>query len=88
MKKSEFEAALWATFGTRGPSVVSDLALGPLGGRTGAEALADGVRPELVWAAICDVNELGDDARWHHRRLPESGDRGRRTASGDGHRGT
>lgn len=55
-------------FGAYGRSLARDLVLGPLQGRTAEQALADGERPGLVWAAICDVNDLPDHIRWHHRQ--------------------
>ncbi len=72
MKHSEFWAAMQDTFGSYAPSLAKDMALGPMGGRTAEQALADGARPDKVWAAICEVNELPEQVRWHHRQ-PEKG---------------
>lgn len=70
MKHSELRAAMEAAFGNRATSVASDLVLGALGHRTAEEALAEGEPPGVVWSAICDAQELGDELRWHHRREP------------------
>lgn len=55
-------------FGAYASSLAQDMVLAPLGSKTADEALAEGVPPGRVWEAICTVNELGDEARWHHRR--------------------
>lgn len=71
MKHSEFWAAMEAAFGARATSVAADLVLGPLGHRTADQALADGDPPGVVWAAICEAQDLPEELRWHHRRRPE-----------------
>jgi hypothetical protein len=68
VKHSELRAAMDAAFGRRASSVAADLVLAPLDGRTADQALADGARPDDVWAAICEINELPEELRWHHRR--------------------
>ena len=78
MKHSEFWTAITDTFGAYGHSLAKDMVLGPLGGRTAEEALADGEPPGRVWAAICEVNDLPDYVRWHHRQ-PVQGGPGNRT---------
>lgn len=57
-------------FGRYATSLAKDLVLRPLGGRTAEEALAAGEKPGTVWAAICEVNELPEQVRWHHRQAP------------------
>lgn len=76
MKHSEFWAAMQDTFGAYGPSLAKDMVLGPLGGRTAEQALADGEPPRRVWAAICEVNDLPEHIRWHHRQPPRRQRRG------------
>lgn len=68
MKHSELRSAMEAAFGRRASSVAADLVLSPLDGLTADEALAAGYRPDDVWAAVCEVNELPESLRWHHRR--------------------
>ncbi|HLS14125.1 MAG TPA: DUF3046 domain-containing protein [Beutenbergiaceae bacterium] len=68
VKLSEFWTAMEDTFGSYGRSLAQDLVLGPLDGRTAEQALADGERPDRVWAAICAVNDLPEQTRWHHRQ--------------------
>jgi len=70
VKHSEFWAAMEAAFGSRATSVAADLVLGGLEHRTADQALADGESPRDVWDAICDVQDLPDELRWHHRRQP------------------
>lgn len=68
VKHSEFWEAVDATLGrAHGRSLVTDLVLAPLGGRSAAQGLDDGVPPQTVWDAICEEMELGEAARWHHR---------------------
>lgn len=55
---SEFEARLHERFGTYADSLLRDLVLPGLGGRTGREALAAGVDPREVWRALCDAKEV------------------------------
>jgi hypothetical protein len=74
VKHSEFWRVVEETLGVgHGRSVAEDLVLTPVGGRTAVQALADGVPPRQVWDAICDEMELGEAARWHHRRDPKEG---------------
>ncbi|SED86442.1 DUF3046 domain-containing protein [Ruania alba] len=68
MKHSEFRAAMQDIFGAYAASLAEDLVLAPLGSRTANQALADGESPGRVWAAICEVNELPESVRWHHRQ--------------------
>ena len=44
-------------------SVAKDQALTALGGRTAAQALAEGIEPQLVWRAVCDTFELPESRR-------------------------
>jgi hypothetical protein len=60
-----------AAFGSRASSVSADLVIAALGHRTPDQALAEGESPGDVWAAVCEVQELPEDLRWHHRRRPE-----------------
>lgn len=55
MRLREFRRAVADEFGDRAPSLLSDLVLGALGGRTAAEALEAGVPASAVWAALCDA---------------------------------
>lgn len=53
MRRSEFLRAVDDEFGARGSSLVSDLVLTQLAGRTAAEALDAGVPPREIWLALC-----------------------------------
>jgi hypothetical protein len=44
-------------------SVAKDQVLTGLGGRTAAQALAEGIEPKLVWRAVCDTFELPESRR-------------------------
>lgn len=78
MKHSEFWTVVDEVLGPAyGRSLAADLALPALGGRTAVAALADGVAPGTVWAAVCAEMDLDDRARWHHRTDPDERRRGR-----------
>jgi hypothetical protein len=54
MKLSEFQRAIADEFGTQyGRTLVADLVLGDLGGRTAQQALDDGLPARDVWLALC-----------------------------------
>ncbi|MGR2753834.1 DUF3046 domain-containing protein [Agromyces arachidis] len=64
MKRSEFTLAIEQEFGAAyGGVVVNDLVLAEVGGRTAAEALADGVAPRDVWFAICRATDVPESRR-------------------------
>jgi hypothetical protein len=44
-------------------SVAKDQVLARLAGRTVQQALADGIDPKFVWAAVCDTFELPESRR-------------------------
>lgn len=58
-----------------GRSIVTDLVLPGVGYRTAEVALSEGEPPQVVWDAVCDELELGEQARWHHRMKAKSGNR-------------
>ncbi len=58
MRLSEFGRAVDAEFGARGGFLVADLVLEPLGYRTAADALRDGVQPREVWLALCAATDV------------------------------
>ena len=43
--------------------LASDLVLGPLGGKTAAEALSGGIEPKTVWLAVCDIQDVPPERR-------------------------
>ena len=45
MRRSEFDRAVADEFGARGGSLLTDLVLSAVGGRTGADALSAGIDP-------------------------------------------
>lgn len=69
MRRSEFLRAVDAEFGGRATSLVSDLVLTQLAGRTAAEALEAGVPPRDIWLALCIENEVPVERRHGAGRL-------------------
>lgn len=70
MKHSEFTRAIEHEFGVDyGRALVRDLVLTELD-CTGAQALADGVRPRDVWQALCHEMDI-PDSRIHGAGRPE-----------------
>lgn len=68
MYHSELYTALIACFGdVNGPSLAQDLALRELGGKTLAEALAEGVSTRVAWAAFCTEMDADEYVQWYHR---------------------
>ena len=54
MRLTEFHELVILRFGaTYGPSVLTDHVLAGFDGRTGAQAIEDGVEPREVWRALC-----------------------------------
>ncbi len=54
MRLTEFNELVAAQFGrVRGASLLVDHVLTPLGGRTAAQAIEDGLDPREVWRALC-----------------------------------
>jgi hypothetical protein len=64
MRAREFRTAVEAEFGQRGSSLVIDLVLGELGGRTAQEALDAGIDAGAVWIALCRASDVPPDR--HH----------------------
>ncbi|GAB3599774.1 DUF3046 domain-containing protein [Microbacterium tumbae] len=58
MRRSEFLRAVDAEFGARGASLVNDLVLNELGGRTPAQALDAGVPPRDIWLTLCVATDV------------------------------
>ncbi|MBD3943690.1 DUF3046 domain-containing protein [Microbacterium sp. NEAU-LLC] len=69
MRRSEFHRAVHDEFGARADSVVTDLILADIGGRTAADALAAGVDPRLVWLALCAELDVPVERRYGVGRL-------------------
>ncbi len=69
MRRSEFLRAVDAEFGARGASLVSDLVLNELGGRTAAQALDAGVPPRDIWLSLCDAADVPAERRHGVGRL-------------------
>jgi len=68
VKHSELQAAVTQTFGSAyGRTLMADLVLVALQGRTPDEAVAEGIAPQRIWDAMCREMELSDDVRWRHR---------------------
>ncbi|MBS0025136.1 DUF3046 domain-containing protein [Microbacterium paraoxydans] len=73
MRRSEFLRAVDAEFAARGPSLVDDLSLSMVRGRTAREALADGVPPRDVWLALCEEMDVPEARRHGVGRLEPKG---------------
>jgi hypothetical protein len=74
VRLSEFWIAMGDEFGEQyGRVLVHDLVLGDLGGRTGQQALADGVPAREVWLAIARAQDV-PPSRWYGVGLREPRD--------------
>ncbi|SEB87795.1 DUF3046 domain-containing protein [Microbacterium hydrocarbonoxydans] len=69
MRRSEFLRAVDDEFGGRASSLVSDLVLTQLGGRTADEALDAGVPPRDIWLALCVETDVPIERRHGAGRL-------------------
>jgi hypothetical protein len=69
MRRSEFLRAVDAEFGGRGSSLVSDLILTQLAGRTANQALDAGVPPRDIWLALCAETDVPQERRHGAGRL-------------------
>ncbi|MCR2813384.1 DUF3046 domain-containing protein [Microbacterium sp. zg.Y1090] len=69
MRRSEFDRAVTDEFGSRAPSLVADLVLARVGGRTAREALDAGVPAREVWVALCDEAEVPASRRYGVGRM-------------------
>ncbi|MEV4735399.1 MULTISPECIES: DUF3046 domain-containing protein [unclassified Microbacterium] len=69
MRRSEFLRAVDAEFGGRASSLVSDLVLTQLSGRTAEQALDAGVPPRDIWQALCAETEVPVERRHGAGRL-------------------
>ena len=65
VRLSKFNELLNDEFGASyGQVLLHDLVLGPLGDRTGQQAIADGDNPKDVWLALCQAMSVPRE-RWH-----------------------
>jgi hypothetical protein len=69
MRRSEFLRAVDGEFGGQAPSLVSDLVLSALKGRTAEEALDAGVPPRDIWLALCTEMDVPEARRYGAGRL-------------------
>jgi hypothetical protein len=69
VRRSEFDRAVSDEFGARGSSLVTDLVLSAVGGRTAVEALDAGVPPRDVWLALCEETDVPPSRRYGVGRL-------------------
>ncbi|WP_295782295.1 DUF3046 domain-containing protein [uncultured Microbacterium sp.] len=69
MRRSEFDRAVADEFGARGGSLLTDLVLSAVGGRTSVDALAAGVAPRDVWLALCAETDVPENRRYGVGRL-------------------
>lgn len=69
MRRSEFDRAVADEFGARGGSLLTDLVLSAVGGRTSVDALAAGVDPREVWMALCAETDVSENRRYGVGRL-------------------
>lgn len=64
MRLTEFHELIHTEFGVvRGDSILADHVVLDLGGRTGAQAIEDGVEPRDVWRALCAEFDVPDKRR-------------------------
>ncbi|PRA83191.1 DUF3046 domain-containing protein [Microbacterium sp. MYb66] len=63
MRRSEFLRAVDTEFEARATSLVNDLGLTAVGGRTAVEALADGTPPREIWLALCAEMDVPENRR-------------------------
>jgi hypothetical protein len=63
VRLTEFHELVEGQFGgsIRGPSLLVDHVLTGFGGRTGAQAIEDGVDPRDVWRALCSDFDVPRD---------------------------
>jgi len=75
MRHSDFTALMRAEFGaTQAAQIARDHALTVLDSRTPDEALAAGLAPRAIWAAICDEYAVPPERRFgRERRARPSG---------------
>jgi hypothetical protein len=69
VRRSEFQRAVAAEFGSRASALVADLALPGVGGRTAAQAMDAGVPPRDVWLALCEEMDVPESHRHGVGRL-------------------
>ncbi len=69
MRRSEFLRAVEHEFPGRTSSLLNDLVLSPLSGRTASEALAAGVPPREIWLALCAEMDVPENRRHGAGRL-------------------
>jgi Protein of unknown function (DUF3046) len=69
MRRSEFERAVADEFGARASSVITDLVLSDVGGRTASEALDAGIPTREVWLALCAEADVPPERRYGAGRL-------------------
>jgi hypothetical protein len=69
MRRSEFDRAVRDEFGAQASTLVSDLVLTDVGGRTAAEALAAGIPPRDVWMALCVETDVPLERRYGVGRI-------------------
>lgn len=69
MRRSEFLRAVDVEFGARAMSLLHDLVLASVGGRTATEALDAGVPPREIWLALCDETDVPAARRYGAGRM-------------------
>jgi hypothetical protein len=69
MRRSEFNRAVADEFGAQAATLVRDLVLSDIGGRTAAEALDAGIPPRDVWLALCVETDVPPERRYGVGRL-------------------
>jgi hypothetical protein len=73
MRRSEFDRAVHDEFGAQAATVVRDLVLSDVGGRTAVEALDAGIPPRDVWLALCVETDVPPERRYGVGRLEPRG---------------
>ena len=69
MRRSELLRAVDEEFGPRASTLMNDLVLAQVGGRSAEQALADGVAPRDIWVALCAETDVPTERRYGVGRL-------------------
>lgn len=64
MKRSAFWILMDDEFGEANASVIASSLVLPALHQTAADALAQGVDPREVWAAVCDLHQIPPERQW------------------------
>jgi hypothetical protein len=69
LRRSEFDRAVADEFGPQASTLIVDLVLSRVGGRTAAQALEAGIPAREVWLALCAETDVPPERRYGVGRL-------------------